>query len=289
MPGSSRRTNSPLHPAARARRDAVLDRMAGNRFITAREAALAKAEPLRVRAGTTPGVEGLFFLQQVRREVQDRLGENAVEDGRLDVYTTMDPFLQDRAESRLRRSLRGLERSHRWLRGGKSPLEGAFVLLDPRDGAVRVLAGGRDFARRPFDRAVRARRQAGSTFKPFVYLAAFQTRPRTMTASMLLDDTPLSIPSGGRIWRPVNYDERFRGRVTVRTALENSLNVPTVRLSQWAGVDAVAREAEAAGWPGDLPRVPALALGVAETSLLDLAGASRSSPGGCRWATLLRA
>jgi len=274
--------NSPLRHPERARtlRDAVLDRMAENRFITAREEATAKARPLRVRAGSTTGVEGLFFLQQVRREIEERLGEDAVEDGRLDVYTTMDPFLQDRAESRVRRALERLERSHRWLRGGKTPLEGAFVLVDPRDGAVRVLTGGRDFARRPFDRAVRARRQAGSTFKPFVYLAAFETRPRTVTASLLLDDTPLSIPSGAGVWRPVNYDERFRGAVTVRTALENSLNVPTVRLSQHIGVEAVAREAEAAGWQGDLPRVPALALGVAETSLLDLAGAYTLFPRG---------
>jgi len=274
--------NSPLrHPEhARARRSAVIDQMRENRFISEREAAAAKTEPLRVRAGSTPGAEGLFFLQEVRRRVEDRFGDGAVEDGRLDIYTTLDPFLQSAAESRVRRSIERLERSHRWLRGGKTPLEGSFVLLDTRDGAVRVLVGGRDFARRPFDRAVRARRQAGSTFKPFVYLAAFETQPTTVTASMLLDDSPLSIRAGSRVWQPVNYDERFRGRVTVRTALENSLNVPTVRLSQRVGVEAVAREAAAAGWPGDLPRVPALALGVAETSLLDLAGAYTIFPRG---------
>ena len=267
--------NSPLRSPdrARKRRDAVLDRMLEEGWLTPEEAAREKRAPLVVKSAGDPALDALFFLEEVRREVAAELSNDAIMDGRLQVYTTLDPLMQRAAERGVKTSVERLERSHAWLRRAKTPLEGAFVIVDTRDGGVKALVGGRDFAGRPFDRAVRARRQAGSTFKPFVYLAAFQSRPREVTASTILEDTPLSIRTGGQIWQPADYDEHFRGRVTVRTALENSLNIPTVRLSQEIGVDTVARTAAAAGWRGDLPRVPALALGVAETSLLDLAGA----------------
>lgn len=265
--------NSPLRSPERARRrrNAILRRMLRAGFITAPEEEAARRAPVTVtRARATP-VEGLYFLEQVRREVEARLGAGALAQRRLDVYTTLDPRAQHAAERGVGDALAALEAGHRWLRGRKTELEAAFVLVDPRDGAVRALVGGRDFARSPFDRAVSAHRQSGSTFKPFVYLAAFQEDRHGITPSTLLDDRPLSLEVGPDRWQPVNYDDRFRGAVTVRTALEQSLNVPTVRLSQQIGVEQVARTAAAAGWHGDLPRVPALALGVAETSLLELA------------------
>jgi len=268
--------NSPLRSPdrARRRRNAVLHRMVRAGFLAPADAEAARRVPLQTRATAAAPVEGLYFLEQVRRDVEARLGGGALL-RRLDVYTTLDPSMQHAAERGVADALAALEAGHRWLRDRKTELEGAFVVLDPDDGAVRALVGGRDFARSPFDRAATARRQAGSTFKPFVYLAAFQGAPDAVTPSTVLDDSPLALQVGADVWQPANYDQRFRGPVTVRTAVEKSLNVPTVRLSQQVGIDAVARTAAACGWRGELPHVPALALGVAETSLVEL-GASYS-------------
>jgi penicillin-binding protein 1B len=267
--------NSPLRYAERARRrrDTVLDQMARAGFLSREAAEKGRRARLGVRRASRPALEAPYFLEQVRLAVERRLGSGAISQQRLDIYTTLDPAMQHSAERGVRRTLARLEKAHPWLRRGAAPLEAAFVVLDPGDGSVRALVGGRDFARRPYDHAVQARRQSGSTFKPFVYLAAFESQWRTLTPSSRLEDAPLSLRSGSRIWEPVNYDGRFRGTVTVRTALEKSLNVPTVRLSRMAGVENIAQVAASAGWEGALPRVPALALGVAETSLIDLAGA----------------
>ena len=274
--------DSPLRYPTRAerRRDTVLHRMARAHFITHAEEAAARRAPLHVASQPAPPLEGLFFLEQVRREVEKRLGDGALAAEPLDVYTSLDPAMQRAAERGVAEALAALERDHRWLRGRKTELEGAFVILDARTGAVRALVGGRDFAGHPFDRAVSARRQAGSTFKPFVYLAALQTAPARFTPSTLLEDRPLTLHVGDDRWQPANYDGLFRGPVTLRTALEQSLNVPTVRLSEEIGVDTVARVAAAAGWQGELPRVPALALGVAETSLVELAASYAVFPRG---------
>jgi penicillin-binding protein 1B len=274
--------DSPLRYPGRAerRRNLVLRRMVRSGFLARADELAARRVPLKPRSDPVPAIEGLFFLEEVRREVESRLGADALGNRRLDVFTTLDTRMQRAAERGVATTLATLESRHRWLRGRKQALEGAFVVLDTRRGAIRALVGGRDFAHRPFDRAVTARRQAGSTFKPFVYLAAFTAEPARITASSLVQDRPLTLHVAGERWRPENYDGVFRGPVTVRTALEKSLNVPTVRLSEDVGIDAVARIAHAAGWKGELPRVPALALGVAETSLVELAASYAIFPRG---------
>ncbi|MFQ5457053.1 MAG: PBP1A family penicillin-binding protein [Myxococcota bacterium] len=272
---SSPNPNSPLRypDRARKRRDRVLRQMADVGFISSGDAAAARKLAPGTRRGRRTALEAPFFLAQARREVAEAIGESSLQSERLDVYTTLDLATQASADRGVRRTIARLEKSHAWLNRKKEPLEAAFVVLDPRDGAVLALVGGRDYARRPFDHATQSHRQLGSTFKPFVYLAAFEGHPRGITASSPLEDKPLSIRSGGKIWQPANYDGHFHGTVTVRRALERSLNVPTVRLAQIAGLDDIIDTAAAAGWDGELPRVPALALGVAETSLIDLAGA----------------
>lgn len=272
---SSPNPNSPLRypDRARKRRDRVLRQMVAADFLEPEVAAEERKRSLDVKRSRRPLLEAPFFLSQARREVSRELGETSLLAERLDIYTTLDPATQMSAERGVRLTIARLEKAHAWMRSGDEPLEAAFVALDPRDGSILALVGGRDYARRPFNRATQARRQLGSTFKPFVYLAAFEGHPRSITPSSPLEDKPLSIRAGSKIWKPANYDGRFRGTVTVRRALEDSLNVPTVRLAQVTGLDDIAQIAAAAGWDGELPRVPSLALGVAETSLLDLAGA----------------
>jgi penicillin-binding protein 1A len=153
-------------------------------------------------------------------------------------------------------------------------LEGALVALDPRDGAIKAMIGGYDFERSKFNRAVQARRQPGSAFKPFIYATAFD---RGLTPSTVLDDSPISFHTriGGQLveWSPRNFDRKFRGPTTLRRALENSINVVTVRLLQEIGVDRVVKLAHQVGIESELRREMALALGVSEVTPLELVSA----------------
>jgi penicillin-binding protein 1A len=153
-------------------------------------------------------------------------------------------------------------------------LEGAFVALDPRDGALKAMIGGYDFERSKFNRAVQARRQPGSAFKPFVYATAFD---RGLTPSTIIEDSPISFRFrvGGEVveWSPENYDRKFHGPTTLRRGLENSVNVVTVKLMQEVGVDPVIRMAHQMGIESNLRRELALALGVSEVTPLELVSA----------------
>jgi len=153
-------------------------------------------------------------------------------------------------------------------------LEGAVLALDPRDGSIKAMVGGYDFGRSKFNRAVQARRQPGSAFKPFVYAAAFD---QGLTPSTIIDDAPISFATtvGGEAveWAPENFDREFHGPTTLRRALENSVNVVTVKLLEEVGVDAVVRMARQVGIQSDLRREMALALGVSEVTLLELVSA----------------
>jgi penicillin-binding protein 1A len=153
-------------------------------------------------------------------------------------------------------------------------LEGALVALDPRDGAIKAMIGGYDFERSKFNRAVQARRQPGSAFKPFVYATAFD---RGLTPSTVIEDSPITFHFRveGKVveWSPENYDRKFHGPTTLRRALENSINVVTVKLIERVGVDPVIRMAHQMGIESDLRREVALALGVSEVTPLELVSA----------------
>jgi penicillin-binding protein 1A len=153
-------------------------------------------------------------------------------------------------------------------------LEGALVALDPRDGAIKAMIGGYDFERSKFNRAVQARRQPGSAFKPFVYAAAFDSG---LTPSTIIEDSPVTFHFrvDGKLveWSPENYDRKFHGPMTLRRALENSINVVTVKLIEQVGVDPVIRMAHQMGIESDLRREVALALGVSEVTPLELVSA----------------
>jgi penicillin-binding protein 1A len=151
-------------------------------------------------------------------------------------------------------------------------IEGALVAIDNRTGQVRAMVGGYSFARSKFNRAVQAYRQLGSTFKPIVYTAAID---RGYTPSSMLLDAPVAYPSGpGQpVYSPQNYDRTFKGPVTLRYALEQSRNVPTVRLLEALGPKAVIDYARRFGFTNELPPYLSLALGSAEATLLEVTGA----------------
>jgi penicillin-binding protein 1B len=266
--------DSPIrHPdRARARRDQVLELMAENSWLGKEELAAARAEPLRLQKHANQPLEAPFFVDEVLRRIA-RMGYDTNVVRGLSVYTSLDLETQHLAERALSTGLDNLERTYSRLRKAtEDPLEGAIVVLESSTGYVRGLAGGRDFARSQFNRVTRSKRQPGSAFKPFVYLAALDEPDGGVTPATVLHDEPIQVGEGRDAWSPENYDGRYVGEVTVRGAIEDSRNVPTVELAQRIGVGRVAELAQLAGL-GETPELPAIALGSVEVSLIDLVGA----------------
>jgi penicillin-binding protein 1B len=238
----------------------------------------ALKEPIRV-ASVTPEVgESRYFLDVLRRQLPEAYDSDLLAVEGLEIYSTLDPRLQRAAVRALVRGLERLEKDHPEL-GSDDPaqqLQGCLIAMRPQTGEVLALVGGRDYGRSQFDRCTMARRQAGSAFKPFAYIAGLEAvrggQPAITTAS-LLSDTPLEVETNAGIWEPKNYDLEFRGPVTARYALEHSLNIPAVRLGLDIGVARVAEVATRLGITSDLPRVASLPLGTAEVTPIEMARA----------------
>src|SRR6266849_3525373 len=262
------------HPrAATLRRNRVLELMVSEGLLDRSVGAEAMAEPVTLAPPRARPVAALYVAAEVARQLPLLLPRQVAEAPGLRVFTSIDAEAQREAERATRHGLAALERGRR----RREPLQAALVALDPHTGRVRALVGGRDYGSSPLDRAVRARRQPGSAFKPFVYVAALDperrgaARPWTVVSPV--EDTPVSVRQGSRVWQPVNYDGTFAGTIPLEDAIAESRNAATVRVALDVGLDAVARAAADLGITAPLPRVPALALGVAETSLLELTAA----------------
>jgi penicillin-binding protein 1B len=262
---------------ARQRRDVVLARMRDLGRISPAQYEAARREPVRARSAPAPGQLAPYFADQVRQEIEQRFGDDLVNGRGVRVYTTLDPTLQRFAEAAVARGLDHLERARPRLRRADPAerLQAALIALDPATGHIRALVGGRDYQASQFDRALYAHRQPGSAFKPFVYLAALRPRDGApaFTAASMVDDTPLTLAVNGEPWSPRNYEDRYEGRVTVRRALERSLNAATVRVAETVGLPAVIDAARAVGIVSPLQPVPAMALGAFEVTPIELARA----------------
>src|SRR5438132_6346720 len=265
----------------RNRRDRVLDAMVKDGAASATEARVAMTRPTRpTEKATAPAP---WFMELVRGEVAHRGGEAL---GGVQLVTSLDRRLQDAAEAAVRERLAQAERSRRQ---PANSLQAAVVAIEPATGQIRALVGGRRFAQSEFNHATRARRQPGSLFKPLVYLAAFEARARELTPSTLVEDEPIAIPARGGEWTPHNIDGRFHGPVTIRRALEESLNVPAALVAQGVGLPYVTKVARAVGVTSSLAPVPSLALGTSEVTLLEMTTAFATiANGGVRvWPTTL--
>ncbi|MFN8860657.1 MAG: penicillin-binding protein 1A [Gemmatimonadaceae bacterium] len=197
----------------------------------------------------------------------------ALADAHLRVWSTIDRRAQIAAERAVAAQAVQIDEEREWSSQpvrGDNRTQGALVALDPATGAMRAVVGGRRVERKGFNRALRSRRQPGSTFKPFVYAAALQ---QGFTPASMVEDEPVEIGTGRRIWRPANYGDDYAGRITLRDALARSANAATVRLSREVGVPRIAALAAAQGIVSALPRVPALALGAAAVTPLELTAA----------------
>jgi penicillin-binding protein 1B len=263
--------NPHRHPErARARRNLVLDTMAGLDLISAKDAAQAKNRPLGVGGSGRKAINTFpAFLDLVRRQLQrDYRDEDITTEG-LSIFTTLDPQVQWQLERVLESRLAQLERD-----AGlpADTLQGAAVVTSVQGGEVLALAGGRDPKFAGFNRALDARRQVGSLLKPAVYLTALE-QPQRYTLATLLDDSPLTYTArNGDVWKPGNYDRVNHGNVPLYQALAHSYNVSTARLGLDVGIESVVRTLGRLGVEQRLNAFPSLVLGAVEMSPLQVTG-----------------
>ena len=223
---------------ALARRNQVLDILVSQGGATEKESKVAQALSLGVPAKASSG--GLSFspafIDLVRRQLQRDYSEQDLNSAGLQVFTTLDPLIQNQVVNALSERIDKLERQQRLPRDS---LEGAAIITSSDNGEVLAVAGGRDADFAGFNRALDAKRSIGSLVKPAVYLTALSD-PKQYTLATLLDDNPLSLKTSGReTWTPYNYDRVFHGNVPLRKALVHSYNVATVRLGMDVGVGRV--------------------------------------------------
>lgn len=260
--------NSPFANPERAktRRKTVLDMMKRQEKIDEATYRNALAEPLprkpfRERSGLTSIP---FFVDRVLQELKMDYGIEDVEGRGLSIYTSIDLEWQDAAAKTIETGLRNLEKSSRRLRRSKNPLEGSLIAVDLASGEIRALVGGRNYERSQFNRALHAKRQVGSLYKPFVYLAAFEPSlsNQNITPATLVNDNRFVLERRyGKDWSPRNYGEQYYGVVTVRRALEQSMNVASVRIGLSTGIEAINKTAHVLGVQTELEEVPSIILG----------------------------
>lgn len=261
---------------ATQRRNAVLDVMLDKKWITKQQHDAAVASDAEFRPGTRRSRPYPYLIAAIRQEFIDKLGERALRMGGVKIYTPVDRQMQNAAQLAVAGGTLNLRKAHGWLQR-KKPLQGALLSVDPKTGGVRALVGGSNFSRSQYDRTRLMRRQLGSAAKPFTYAAAIASR--AVTPSTVVEDQPVTIQlASNRTWEPKNYDQQFRGPVTVRQAFEQSLNVPAVRVAQQIGVDRVREVWHEAGFTGDLSETPAIALGVDDVSMRDVVAAYSMFP-----------
>lgn len=247
---------------AQARASTVLNLLAREGHISSLDAAAAKAAPAELSAAAEARAGG-YFADWIMGRGPSFLTRSTTED--VIIRTTFDPQLQTAAEEGLQEVL-----DAKLMVGSKAQ---AAVVVMSADGAVRAMVGGRRFkgVAGAFNRAIMAKRQTGSAFKPFVYATALELGYRVDDSVL---DAPLTIDSPhAPAWSPKNYTGDFVGETTLTEALAQSLNTPAVRISEAVGRNQVRRVAETFGIESDLAAGPALALGTSESTLLEMTGA----------------
>ena len=256
------------HPErALKRRNWVLDRLAALEWVPRDRVASEKQAPLSVAPQRPAGRRAPYFADWAAQEARQRFGIADLDDAGYTLFSTLRWRDQRRAEDAIAWGLEQLEKG--WQKGRAGRLQSALVSIEPRSGAVLAYVGGRGYTESQFDRASQARRQAGSAFKPVVYAAAFEHG--AATPATLLEDAPLTVTLARQVWTPHNDDDDYRGWVTARQAVEQSLNVPTARLGLQLGLERVVEMARGLGVESPLQPVPALSLGAFEVTPVELA------------------
>ncbi len=256
---------------ARQRRALVLDVMVEQGLVSSEDASIAKDLPLDVppKAKTPSGISRYpAFMGLVKRQVRKYYREADLTTEGLKVFTTLDPQVQAVAEKSMVKKLPQLERKNR-LKSGT--LQGAAIIADTRNGEIQALVGGRDVRLDGFNRAIDAKRPAGSLLKPAVFLTALEEPDRYTLATLIDDSKPIIYTSGGKRWSPANYDKRFHGRVMLRDALAKSYNIATARIGLDMDVLKVVKTLQRLGIERELQPYPSLLLGAVDLAPLEIA------------------
>jgi len=252
---------------AKQRQTYVLTRMMEEGFITKEQMDKAVAAPLKLRPMKPKDKVAAYFVEHVRRYVQEKYGGDILYKEGLSIYTTLNLSAQKAARDAL---IKGLTEMEERGKQEKGLVQGALYCMDVKTGAIRALVGGRDFSKSEFNRAIQSRRQPGSAFKPLIYTAAFD---KGMNPSTRFVDSPIVFQDPSQedgLWKPKNFDEKFLGPITMRTALVQSRNVVTVKILQDIGIDYATSYAANMGIASPLSRNLSLALGSSGVTLQEL-------------------
>ncbi|MHB0995319.1 MAG: penicillin-binding protein 1A [Elusimicrobiales bacterium] len=304
---------------ARHRRVLVLQRMKAEGFITDKEAEAAAAEPIPSEKSTLFTSHAAYFVEYVRQQLEPKYGVAQLWKGGMKIYTTLDlamqvpaeeimekhlaKYDQDAAKSREAEAARqakeeGGEKDEDEVARSSAALQGAFVIMDTRTGAIKAMIGGRNYRDSKFNRVTQAARQAGSTFKPFVWMSALMNG---YTPASIVEDSPMAYYYDGKDWRllegatdqyaidlaiqpfvgnkdfkiwvPNNYDGKTEGLITVRRGLERSRNLSSIYLVTRVGPTLVADVGHRAGIKRNLEAVPSIGLGTSLVSPIEMASA----------------
>ncbi|MCC7440071.1 MAG: transglycosylase domain-containing protein [Bdellovibrionales bacterium] len=264
-----------------ARQRLVLDKMVETGQIAEEEAVAARVNPIRLVPPAKSSNKAPYFSDYVKAELieklQGRIEEAEITNAGFRVYTTLDPAMNVEAQKAVAEGVERLRKQHKL--APEFPLEGALAAVDHGTGRIRALVGGSSYQASSFNRILNMRRQVGSTFKPVVYLAAILARHDSTGVpygpGYPVEDAPwtLTFDGGKQTWSPKNYDEEFLGWTSLRFALANSVNIAAAKLGMQVGLDRVAAAGHALGIRSELPEFPALTLGIAELSPVELLAA----------------
>ena len=250
---------------ARQRQAYVLERMVEDRYITVQEKNQVLAVPIRLRSIRTKEKVAPYFIEHVRRYIQEKYGSDVLYKEGLEVYTTLNIPMQKAARDAVERGLQELDAREGYTSGR---VQGALLCMEAKTGAIRAMVGGRDFGKSEFNRAIQSKRQPGSAFKPFIYTAAFD---KGMTPVTKFVDAPIVYQdSAGNVWNPQNFDGKFLGPTTLRYALAHSRNIITIKVLQDLGLDYAIAYAHNMGISSPLGRNLSLALGTSVVTLQEM-------------------
>ena len=265
------------HPErARARRDLVLDAMADYEMITSRERDDAKAKPLEIKPTSAINYsDAPYFVDYVQDILLEQFGEAALAQSKYRVYTTLDMGLQQAAFESLRNGMVELD-SH--FAKGKRAIEpgtvqSSLIAVDPKNGHVLAMIGGRNYGTSQFNRITQSKRQPGSIFKPFVYAAALETAYQTanpLTVVSTVVDEPTNFAFEDLLYDPRNFKDEYHGQVTLRQAITKSLNVATIKFAEKTGYSKVTELAHRLGLNEQIKPYPAMAIGAFEVTPLEM-------------------
>ncbi|MGB3400056.1 MAG: PBP1A family penicillin-binding protein [Candidatus Deferrimicrobiaceae bacterium] len=264
LPKAPTRYSPRTHPdLAKGRQRYVLRRMVEARFLSQAEADNAYAAKIVLVPPSTFRSKAAYFLEQVRIVLAEKYGTESLYQDGLRIYTTIDTRLQEAAHDALIEGIKATEEKNKY-----EGLQGAVLALDPHTGAVLAMVGGTDFAQSQFNRALQARRQPGSAFKPIVYAAALSTGK---TLVSMTDDSPIEFDrTEEELWKPKNYDGTFLGPIPLIEALARSRNLATIRLLNEVGVNSALRTAKALGIASPIARNLSIALGSSGVTPLEM-------------------